>query len=227
MTIYGLDVSEHQNGLWLEQAEREGFDFVIIRLCDGTYIDRTFHSHLADAEKAGLLIGTYWYLRAPSEGTSIAQQVDVIDQQMGGRRDLPVWIDVESVDGAGRRLLTGGDVWAAKHELERRGYKVPGIYTGRWYWETMPGGEPSMDGLGALWCSHYGAHNAGGFASVLYEHEGGAGHPGWHYPLGNRLPDILQFGSQAVVADFSGVDVNAYEGDIHSLEQMFKGERKC
>lgn len=225
MTIYGLDVSEHQNGLWLELAEREGFDFVILRLCDGTYKDHVFHSHLADAEKAGLLIGTYWYLRAPSEGTTIAQQVDVIDQQMGGRRDLPVWIDVESVDSAGRRLLTGGDVWAAKKELERRGYHVPGIYTGRWYWETMPGGEPSMDGLGALWCSNYGK-NERGFASVLYEGDGGANHNGWHYPLGDRKPDILQFGSNAIVAGFSGVDVNAYEGDIRSLEQLFKG-KKC
>ena len=139
-TIFGVDVSEHQDGMSLKQAKREGIDFAILRLCDGTYRDRTFRSHLADAENAGLLVSTYWYLRAPSEGSTIAQQVDVIDQQMGGRRDLGVWIDVESVAGD-RKLLTGADVWAAKRELESRGYHVPGIYSGAWYWEQMPGGE--------------------------------------------------------------------------------------
>ena len=104
-TIFGVDVSEHQDGMSLAAAKAQGMDFAILRLCDGTYRDRTFRSHLADAENAGLLVSTYWYLRAPSEGSTIAQQVDVIDQQMGGRRDLGVWIDVESVAG-GRKLLT-------------------------------------------------------------------------------------------------------------------------
>ncbi|MDK6479812.1 hypothetical protein, partial [Enterococcus faecalis] len=68
---------------------------------------------------------------------------------------LPVWIDVESVAG-NRKLLTKNDVWAAKRELEKRGYIVAGIYSGAWYWENMPGGEPSMNGLGYLWVSNYG-----------------------------------------------------------------------
>lgn len=85
MPLYGLDVSEHQNGMYLHRAQAEGYDFVIIRLCDGTYRDQVFGSHLQDAESAGLITSAYWYLRAPSEGSTIAQQVDVIDQQMGGR----------------------------------------------------------------------------------------------------------------------------------------------
>lgn len=77
MTIYGIDVSSWQNGLSLKQAKAEGIQFAIIRLCDGTYADPVFKSHLQDAESAGLLTSTYWYLRAPSEGTTIAQQVEV------------------------------------------------------------------------------------------------------------------------------------------------------
>src|SRR5699024_7381709 len=103
--IYGIDVSEHQNGLSLKRAKHEGFDFAIIRLCDGTYRDTVFHSHLKDAESVGMLVSTYWYLRAPSEGTTIAQQVDVIDQQLSKRLDLGVWIGVESVRGS-QKLLT-------------------------------------------------------------------------------------------------------------------------
>lgn len=228
--LLGVDVSEHQNGLSLAAAKSEGISFVIIRLCDGTYRDPIFQSHLDDAESAGLLVSTYWYLRAPSEGTSIAQQVDVIDAQMGGRRDLPVWIDVESVDprfepGDPRYyLLTGDDVWAAKRELERRGYIVPGVYSGAWYWENMPGGEPSMNGLGYLWVSSYGSNRWGSPAN-LYTGDGGDNHPGWSYPLGDKRPDILQFGSNGSVASFpKGVDVNAFRGTRAELAKIFAGK---
>lgn len=221
MTIFGVDVSEHQNGMSLARAKAEGIDFAIIRLCDGTYRDRVFASHLADAESAGLLVATYWYLRAPSEGTSIAQQVDVIDQQMSGRRDLGVWIDVESVAPDGRKLLTKDHVWEAKRELEKRGYHVPGIYSGAWYWERMPGGEPSMDGLGALWVSSYGRNRTAPYREAYYG-DGGDQHPGWSYPLGDRKPDILQYGSNGQVAGFI-VDVNAYKGTRDQLAAIFNG----
>ena len=220
-TIFGVDVSEHQDGMSLAQAKREGMEFAILRLCDGTYRDRTFRSHLDDAERAGLLVSTYWYLRAPSEGTSIAQQVDVIDQQMGGRRDLGVWIDVESVAGD-RKLLTGADVCEAKRELESRGYTVAGIYSGAWYWEQMPGGEPDMSGLGCLWVSSYG-RNRTGLPRNLYQGDGGDGHAGWDYPLGDRKPDILQYGSNAQVAGHT-VDINAYRGTREQLAAIFNGD---
>ena len=220
VAIFGVDVSEHQNGMSLKRARDEGISFVILRLCDGTYRDRTFRSHLEDAESAGLLVATYWYLRAPSEGTTIAQQVDVIDQQMGGRRDLPVWIDVESVAG-NRKLLTKDDVWAAKRELEKRGYHVPGIYSGAWYWENMPGGEPSMEGLGYLWVSNYGRNRTAPYRDA-YIGDGGDNHPGWYYPLGDRRPDILQYGSNGLVAGFK-VDVNAYKGTVDQLKTVFFG----
>lgn len=219
-TIFGIDISDHQDGLALSRAVRDGMAFVILRLCDGTYVDKAFKSHLADAEAQGLLVSTYWYLRAPSEGTTIAQQVDVIDQQLGGRKDLGVWIDVESVDRNERKLLTADNVHAAKRELESRGYHVAGVYSGAWYWENMPGGEPSMDGLGHLWVSNYGA-NRTGTPKDLYAGDGGDGHRGWRYPLGDRTPDILQFGSEGTVADWYPVDVNAYRGTRDELARIF------
>lgn len=219
-TIFGIDISDHQNGLALSKAVRDGIQFVILRLCDGTYVDKAFKSHLADAEAQDLLVATYWYLRAPSEGTTIAQQVDVIDQQLGGRKDLGVWIDVESVGAGGKKLLTKDDVWAAKRELEKRGYHVAGIYSGAWYWENMPGGEPSMDGLGYLWVSNYG-RNRKGDPRETYLADGGDQHRGWTYPLGDRKPDILQFGSEGVVGDKYPIDVNAFRGTRDQLARIF------
>ena len=223
-TIFGIDISGWQKNFPLSKAKADGMEFVIIRLCDGTYQDPLFKSHLADAERNGLLVSTYWYLRAPSEGSTISQQVDVIDRQMGGRRDLGVWIDVESVGSNGRKLLTKHDVWAAKRELERRGYHVPGIYSGAWYWEKMPGGEPSMDGLGYLWVSNYG-RNHRGRAQDTYKADGGDQHRGWSYPLGDRRPDILQFGSEGVVGGHHPIDVNAFKGSLADLEAIFTGKQ--
>lgn len=152
----------------------------------------------------------------------------MIDQQMRGRRDLPVWIDVESIDedlaesDPRRFLLTGEDVWEAKRELERRGYHVPGIYTGQWYWERMPGGEPSMEGLGFLWVSHYGNGRSGRPADV-YAANAADSHPAWAYPLGDRRPDLLQFGSRGRVAGFTEVDINAFRGSVDELHRIFTG----
>ena len=221
--MIGIDVSEHQDGLSLVQARSEGVEFVIIRLCDGTYVDRVFQSHLDDAEMCGLPVSTYWYLRAPSEGTTIAEQVDVIDSQMNGRRDLGVWIDVESTGRFRKKLLTLNDITFARTELLRRGYRVCGIYTGAWYWRKIRGGEPSMTGLGYLWASNYG-HNHVGVPAQLYEAHGGDDHPGWDYPLGNRIPDILQFGSRGTVAGRE-VDINAFRGTPNELKKIFYGGR--
>ena len=218
--IFGIDISSWQKDYPLRDARADGMRFVIIRLCDGTYADPLFRSHLEDAERNGFLVSCYWYLRAPSEGTSIAQQVDVIDRQLAGRKDLGVWIDAESVGDNGEKLLRGADVWEAKRELEKRGYYVPGIYSGAWYWEHMPGGEPSMDGLGYLWVSNYG-RNRKGRAQDLYAAEGGDGHRGWSYPLGDRTPDLLQFGSNGVVGGRHPIDVNAFRGSLAELTEIF------
>ena len=219
-TIFGIDISSWQTNYPLSKVKADGMQFVIIRLCDGTFVDPVFKSHLADAEKQGLLVSCYWYLRAPSEGSSIAQQVDVIDRQLDGRKDLGVWIDVESVGPGNTKLLTKDDVWSAKRELESRGYHVPGVYSGAWYWEHMPGGEPSMDGLGHLWVSNYG-QNRRGDPRDTYLADGGDQHRGWSYPLGGRKPDLLQFGSEGVVGDKYPIDVNAYRGTRAQLARIF------
>lgn len=219
--LFGIDVSEHQDNFNLRDAvNNAGLDFVILRTNDGTYKDRLFHSHLEDVERSDALVSVYWYLRAPSEGTTIAQQVDTVVDQLRGRTDLGVWIDVESVAGS-RKLLIGDDVWAAKRELESRGLHVPGVYTGRWYWEHMPGGEPSMDGLGRLWVSDYGQVDRSGAPAAIYNASGGDSHRGWSYPLGDRLPDLLQIGSRGVINGHAPVDVNVFRGDRDQLANIF------
>lgn len=215
MTIFGIDISEHQDGLSLKRARAEGIEFVIVRTTDGTYKDRCYASHVEDAEAAGMLISAYHYLRAPKEGTTIPQQVEASIQVMGAKR-YPIWIDVESPAG-----LTGEDVRACKREFEARGVQVIGVYTYVPYWENMPGGEPNMTGLGALWVAAYG-RNPTGRPSTIYPGDGASQ---WDYQLGDCKPLLWQYGSRGQVAAYE-VDVNAYRGTREELARLFQGTQE-
>ena len=66
MTVcFGIDVSEHQDGISLVRAAAEGMEFAIVRTTDGTYRDRTYRSHIDDAVAATLPAEAYHYLRNP------------------------------------------------------------------------------------------------------------------------------------------------------------------
>lgn len=213
-TIYGVDVSEHQDGMSLKQAKREGIDFAIIRTTDGTYKDRCYRSHLEDAESAGMLTAAYHYLRNPSEGTSVAQQVQASLEVMGDKK-RPMWIDVETNAG-----LHVGHIRACKAEFERRGVRVIGCYSYVPYWEgRVAPHEPDSHEFGAFWVAAYG-RNPYGKPRDIYP---GNRHQQWDYPLGNQKPALWQYGSNAQVAGYS-VDINAYRGTKAELRALFSGK---
>lgn len=214
-TLFGVDVSEHQDGMSLKQAKREGVEFAIIRTTDGTHRDRCYRSHLEDAEGAGMLTAAYHYLRNPSEGTSVAQQVQASLEVMGDMK-RPMWIDVETNAG-----LHVGHIRACKAEFERRGVRVIGCYSYVPYWEgSISPHEPDSHEFGAFWVAAYG-QNHHGRPRDIYP---GDQHQQWDYPLGNQKPVMWQFGSNAQVAGYS-VDINAYRGTRAQLESIFTGKK--
>lgn len=211
--LFGVDVSEHQDGMSLQQAAREGISFAIIRTTDGTYQDRCYRSHLDDAEAAGMLTAAYHYLRNPSEGTSIQEQVDASLAVMGDAI-RPMWLDVETEAG-----LSAEHIRAAKQCFEAAGVRVCGVYSYVPYWERrITEGEPDSGEFGALWVAAYG-QNRQGDPSLIYP---GNTHPQWDYPLGNQKPRIWQYGSNALVAGFA-VDINAFRGTRDELRAIFYG----
>ncbi|MCD2263686.1 peptidoglycan DD-metalloendopeptidase family protein [Dietzia aurantiaca] len=211
--LFGVDVSEHQDGMSLRQAKAEGMAYAIIRTTDGTYRDRTYRSHLDDAESAGMLTAAYHYLRNPSEGTTVAQQVDASLAVMGDAR-RPVWIDVESPAG-----LHVDHIRECKRLYEAAGVRVIGVYSYVPYWEgRVAPSEPDSHEFGAFWVADYG-RDLRGTPRALYP---GNGHARWDYPLGNQKPVIWQYGSNAEVAGRL-VDINAFRGSRAQLEALFTG----
>ena len=124
-TVFGVDVSEHQDGMSLRQAANEGIQFAIIRTTDGDYRDRCYRSHLDDAESAGLVTAAYHFLRNPSEGTTVEQQVDASLAVMGDAR-RPMWLDCETEAG-----LSVEHIREAKRLFEAAGVRVCGVYSCR------------------------------------------------------------------------------------------------
>lgn len=216
MTIFGIDVSEHQDGMSLAQAKREGMSFAFIRTTDGTYRDSCYRSHLDDAEGAGLITAAYHFCRRPDEGTSVAQQVQASLDVMGDKV-RPLWLDVETPGG-----FSGDLVAQFKAEFERRGVRVVGVYSYVPYWEgQMAGGEPDTHQFGKLWVAGYPSTRTGA-ASAIYESIGGDGARQWDYPLGNQQPSIWQLTDRATVAGHQ-VDANAFRGSEDALRTLING----
>lgn len=214
-TLFGVDVSEHQDGMSLRRAANEGISFAIIRTTDGTYKDRTYRSHLDDAESAGLITAAYHYLRNPSEGTTVAQQVRASVQVMGDKK-RPVWIDVETPAGLHRDHIS-----ECQREFERHGVRVIGAYSYVPYWESrVAPSEPDSHQYGAFWVAAYG-QNRRGTPAEIYP---GDNHRQWDYPLGNQKPTIWQYGSNAQVAGYT-VDINAFKGSRAELSALFTGHK--
>lgn len=213
-TLFGVDVSEHQDGMSLKRAASEGISFAIIRTTDGTHRDRCYRSHLEDAESAGLVTAAYHYLRNPSEGTSVAQQVQASLEVMGDKK-RPMWIDVETTAG-----LHVDHIRQCKREFEKHGVRVIGAYSYVPYWEgRVAPHEPDSHEFGAFWVAAYG-QNPYGKPRDIYP---GDQHRQWNHPLGNQKPALWQYGSNAQVAGYS-VDINAYRGSRAELQALFTGK---
>ncbi|OFT64086.1 peptidase M23 [Corynebacterium sp. HMSC05D08] len=215
-TLFGVDVSEHQDGMSLAAAKREGIEYAIIRTTDGTYKDRCYRSHLEDAESAGLITASYHYLRNPSEGTTVAQQVQASLEVMGDKK-RPIWLDCETPAG-----LHVNHIREAKRLFEAAGVRVIGAYSYVPYWEgSIAPGEPDSHEFGAFWVAAYGQNRMGAPAAIYP----GNGTSQWDYPLGNQKPALWQYGSNAQVAGYS-VDINAYRGTRDQLRALFYGGKQ-
>lgn len=190
---FGIDVSEHQDGLSLVQAAAEGVEFVIVRTTDGTYRDRTYGSHIIDANNAGLPTEAYHYLRNPSEGTTVAQQVDASLEVMGDQK-RPVWLDCETPAG-----LHLDHIREARELFTQAGVQVQGIYTYPRFWRWRMLNADTRE-FGQLWLAAYGANPSG----PLREIEKGE----WPGGVGKQEAVMWQYTSRAQVAGFE-VDANA------------------
>jgi hypothetical protein len=200
-TVWGIDISNHQADMNLNQVKAEGFDFVFCKVSEGVaYRDPYWPQNRDNARVAGLILAGYHYVRP---GDPMAQARTFVEHL--GDKSIPAMLDFEAGSGGMDQF------WAVKAAIESLGVSVRLSYIPDWYWEQI--GRPDLSKVPALIRSEY--VNGSGYASVLY--------PGDNSPLwggyGGRNPDILQFTDRAKVAG-KLVDANAFRGTPTKLRQL-------
>lgn len=100
-TTLGIDVSRWQGRInWPEvAADEDEIRFAICRTGDGGGRDRRFTENVEGARDAGLVVGSYHYLRADRDGTTQAEIVADLWEHAGGFRpgtDIPPALDLEA-----------------------------------------------------------------------------------------------------------------------------------
>lgn len=207
-TIYGVDISNHQDGILAARIASEGFRYAIIKATEGTWRDPVLHSHLADVRNnTDMHVAAYVYVRHDS--TPQAHADTLVDHL--GDTTVPIALDIEHGSGSSVAHFK-----AIRDAIVAAGYRVILTYLPNWYWKEI--GQPDLSGLPPLWTSRYPDMNKD-YASVIYSRAGNKGWDGY----GGLEVALWQFTSTAAVAGWH-IDANAYHGTEASLAALFTGD---
>jgi hypothetical protein len=208
MPIYGVDIHpRYQAGISIEQIRREGFEFMAVKVSEGTdssFMGAGSADFLRRGRAVGLLCMGYHYLRAGNEDA----QARVFAAQLRAA-GMPGMLDAE--DGAGDI----SNIRAFVDGCRRHGAPLPLMYLPRWYWDRI--GRPDLRGLPPLWASRYVSGDSRP-ASAMYERHNPAG---WD-PYGGLPVAVLQFTSRAAVAGRE-IDANAFQGTREQFAALIGG----
>ena len=126
---HGIDVSNHQGRIdWNKVANDDNVQFVYIKATEGaTYVSPTFEQNIREAREAGLKVGCYHFLRAPSYIHD--QFKNFIERCRKDEQDLAPLIDIE-VKGRWTAKQVADSVMLFADLLEQHYGVRPVIYTG-------------------------------------------------------------------------------------------------
>lgn len=204
-TIFGVDISNWQDGISCKRIAGEGFRFCLIKATEGSsYRDPILHSHLADARSTDMHVAAYVYVRS---NASAQAHADTLHSHLNDT-SVPIALDIENNSGDSVAHFK-----AVRDAIQAKGYRVILTYLPRWYWDKI--GQPSLAGLPPLWTSRYPDMN-GGYASVIYQRAGTKGWDGY----GGLDVALWQFTSTADVAG-QAIDANAFRGTEAQLAALF------
>ena len=211
MTTFGLDISNHNAGLSLADAKRQGFEFVEVKCTEGTsYADPYYDGFRKDAQANGFLFAAYHALHA---GNARAQ-ADWFCSHIGDM-SIRAMVDFEPFGDNPTRA----DAVAFVKRCREHGVTVTLDYLPNWYWLRLAVALRSLKRLPQLVSSNYPdrrhVHGSVGYASA-----GGDSGPGWAR-YGGRRPVIWQFTDNGLVDGYGGgVDLDAFRGSRSELAAL-------
>ena len=155
---FGIDISRWQGNFDFSRAKAEGVKFVIIKAGGadgGLYTDSMFATNYANAKKAGLKVGCYYYADAYSVSQGTKQISHYLSIIRGKQFDYPVAIDIENKMIQQSKTTLDSIMRNMLNQLEQAGYWAA-WYAGLecYYWHCD---GPSMASRYTWWLPYWGS----------------------------------------------------------------------
>jgi lysozyme len=153
----GIDVSLWQKHIDWNKVKAAGISFAFIKATEGDKIvDPLFATNWKNARAAGVLRGAYHFFRANLDPVAQANQViNLLKADLG---EIPVVLDVESLDGqTADTVIANAETWLARVE---QALKIkPILYTRAFFvkdrLKNAVGQYPTWGSRYPLWVAHY------------------------------------------------------------------------
>lgn len=145
----GIDVSHHNGTIDFNKVKSAGYDFVYIKLTEGTtFVDKKADTNFRNAKNAGMDVGFYHFARFTSNATAQAEARHFLKQVAKYDVDLPHCLDLEVNPGKLKPAFLSQAVLAYK-ALVGEIILYSGAYFARDSLTSAVRGIP-------LWVAHYG-----------------------------------------------------------------------
>lgn len=96
MAVYGIDVSAHQGRInWDKVAASGKISFAILRCACGKYKDSAFERNYADAKRAGVPVGVFYYSKAMTVEEAHQEAIMAKAHLAGKSFEYPIYYDFE------------------------------------------------------------------------------------------------------------------------------------
>jgi lysozyme len=153
--VQGIDVSHAQQTVDWNEVKQAGKVFVFIKATDGiTYTDPLFAANWSGVKAAGLLRGAYHFYETNDDPTAQAENfLSAVKLEPG---DLPPVVDIERTKGGESAGQIVQDLQTWLDVVEQATGRVPVIYTGPGYWDSL---GTSAFGRYPLWVAEYGVQS--------------------------------------------------------------------
>lgn len=96
--LKGIDVSGWQGIIDFNAVKESGVDFVIVKAGGGYSTVETWETNYANAKKAGLMVGAYWFSFATTIEEGRYEGRAFVDALHGKQLDFPVYFDIENAE---------------------------------------------------------------------------------------------------------------------------------
>ncbi len=228
MKVDCIDVSKYQGSINWDAVARDGVQQAIVRMGyrgygdAGTLVtDPYFRTNLEEATRVGLDVGLYFYTQATNVSEAIEEAEYVLSGLNGYPLSLPIYFDIEKVEGATGRMDKANLTTAQRtaiceafcDRIQQAGYRA-GVYANK-TWLTTYLYADQLSQKYSIWLAHYTSNTAytGDFdiwqfsdRSPVDGISGGVDRSVSYSRKASIIPDTLAFSSisESVIPEFYG-----------------------